>query len=359
MKFVIWFLLVVTLAAFPLNVLAQDTTLPTAPWDATSPLRITEVTAIKGEQLNAVVLTIKGEQVDGCNYPLRAVVEQDNELFFVDLERTANFEDIVCASMPIPFEIEVLLDDVFKGEQEGHRMVVKIVVNDSFGLELRAFLDSPSLEFTTVPLLMDVLQLDRFEMIYDAENAENPHTIKVFGSYPNSCPAQTISHTRVFSDEMGGSTLQVRLYRFIAPDMSCLVDFETVEHEIPLDGDFSGSYNISVQGMRGTYDFDNNAFTEMTFKSRHIIDSVDVLILESFPPQVSLDIKGSQPDGCRYPVEVTYRQSGNTLYVEIFRYAEINAICPMMLIYYDETLNLGTLPDNITKIDVNGVIVDL
>jgi len=39
----------------------------------------------------------------------------------------------------------------------------------------------------------------------------------------------------------------------------------------------------------------------------HVINSVEVFILESFPPQISLGVIGYQPDGCDFPGHASAR----------------------------------------------------
>lgn len=79
---------------------------------------------------------------------------------------------------------------------------------------------------------------------------------------------------------------------------------------------------------------------ENSFKSYHQIESVDVLLMESAPPQVNLWVQGYQPDGCEFPVEVTQQRQGNTVVVEIFRIMPLAAACPMMIVDYEDIIKL-------------------
>lgn len=75
-------------------------------------------------------------------------------------------------------------------------------------------------------------------------------------------------------------------------------------------------------------------------ESRTLIDSVEGIILESYPAQIRLIVSGSQPNGCDYPVQVRQQRDGNTVTVEIFREMPADSICPMMLLPYNETIAL-------------------
>jgi hypothetical protein len=97
-----------------------------------------------------------------------------------------------------------------------------------------------------------------------------------------------------------------------------------------------------------------------TFKSPTIIDDVQGLILESFPAQIVLQVSGSQPDGCEYPVIVTQRRDGNTVLVEIYREASAAAMCPMMLVPYNEGIKLdGTFEPGTYTIHVNDFTLEV
>lgn len=77
-----------------------------------------------------------------------------------------------------------------------------------------------------------------------------------------------------------------------------------------------------------------------TFQSYTIIESVDVVVMESFPMQVALTVKGAQPDGCELPVTVEQRREGNTVTVEIYREMSIAMICAAVLVPYEDTIQL-------------------
>ncbi len=100
--------------------------------------------------------------------------------------------------------------------------------------------------------------------------------------------------------------------------------------------------------------------SEETFRSPTTIESVDALIMESFPAQISLKISGYQPDGCDFPVQVTQRREGNTITVEIFRDVPLAVMCPAMLITYDDTIKLdGTFEPGTYTILVNDFTLEV
>jgi hypothetical protein len=91
-----------------------------------------------------------------------------------------------------------------------------------------------------------------------------------------------------------------------------------------------------------------------TFRSPTVIESVDALILESFPMQLQLRVTGYQPDGCDFPVQVEQSIVGTTITVNIFRSVPLAVICPAMILTYDETIAIeGTFTGGIYTIIVN------
>lgn len=90
----------------------------------------------------------------------------------------------------------------------------------------------------------------------------------------------------------------------------------------------------------------------------HTITDVQVLIAESFPVQVLLQITGYQPDGCTFPVQVDHIVEGRTVTVDIYRVLPIDIMCAAVIVDYNETLNLGSLPAGRYTFIVNEVVVE-
>lgn len=95
-----------------------------------------------------------------------------------------------------------------------------------------------------------------------------------------------------------------------------------------------------------------------TVRSPVLVESVDVLVMESFPMQLSLIVKGQHPDGCDLPVVVEQRREGNTVIVELYRNLPIDLMCAMVVVPYEGTIPLegGFEPGRYTII-VNDFVV--
>lgn len=96
-----------------------------------------------------------------------------------------------------------------------------------------------------------------------------------------------------------------------------------------------------------------------TFRSLTNITEVELLVLETNPPQVHLQIKGEQPDGCDFPVQVEQQRDGNVINVTVYRDVPLDVMCPMMLLTYEDTVPLeGTFPPGTYTFKVNDYVVE-
>ena len=87
------------------------------------------------------------------------------------------------------------------------------------------------------------------------------------------------------------------------------------------------------------------------------VESVDVLILESFPVQVHVAVTGYLPDGCTTLDQVSTEQNGNEFVVTITTQRPADAICTEAIVPYEEVvpLDVAGLPAGQYTVTVNGV----
>lgn len=94
--------------------------------------------------------------------------------------------------------------------------------------------------------------------------------------------------------------------------------------------------------------------------SLHLIETVDVVVMESFPMQVALNVTGYIPDGCAAPTEIMQARDGNRVMVRVFRTLPPDVICAAMAAMYQETIPLeGGFTPGTYQFDVNGIIVEI
>lgn len=89
-----------------------------------------------------------------------------------------------------------------------------------------------------------------------------------------------------------------------------------------------------------------------------IVEDVDALMLESYPMQLKLAVRGYWPSGCSGDVRVEQQLAGDTLTVRIWRGMVVGAVCPAVIIPYDETISIeGGFTQLPAEIIVNGYTV--
>ncbi|MDY6893672.1 MAG: hypothetical protein SVO26_08195 [Chloroflexota bacterium] len=88
------------------------------------------------------------------------------------------------------------------------------------------------------------------------------------------------------------------------------------------------------------------------------VDSIEILLLESFPLQVNVVARGNLPDSCTTIHEITRERDGNTFQVTITTTRPADLSCAQVLVPFEEVISLDVLglPAGIYTVNVNGVI---
>ena len=97
--------------------------------------------------------------------------------------------------------------------------------------------------------------------------------------------------------------------------------------------------------------------SEPTFRSDVIVLGVEVVILESDPPQLELLVSG-YTDGCDYPLITEVTQTGDTFDVQMYRNVPLAATCPSGTVDFSGTVQLGPVEAGTYTIFVNGFMVE-
>jgi hypothetical protein len=73
------------------------------------------------------------------------------------------------------------------------------------------------------------------------------------------------------------------------------------------------------------------------------LNEVDLLIRESFPPQLSLDLKGDLPTPCnKLRVDVREPDAENKIVVEVYSVIDPNQMCAQVIEPFEASVDLGT-----------------
>jgi hypothetical protein len=84
------------------------------------------------------------------------------------------------------------------------------------------------------------------------------------------------------------------------------------------------------------------------------IESVDVRIAESFPPQIFVEVRGYVPDPCWEVQQPVIEQDGPRWEIEIVAERDGDAMCAQVIEPYEETISLGPVDPGDYAVSVNG-----
>lgn len=88
------------------------------------------------------------------------------------------------------------------------------------------------------------------------------------------------------------------------------------------------------------------------------VDSSDLLILESYPVQIMLTLKGSLPTPCnQLRVATNPPDPKNQIQVEVYSVIEPDQMCAEVLESFDVNVGLGSFPSGHYSVWVNGEMV--
>lgn len=92
-------------------------------------------------------------------------------------------------------------------------------------------------------------------------------------------------------------------------------------------------------------------------RGQAIVNSIDVLILESFPVQVNVVARGDLPDSCTQIDEVISQRTEDTFRAAITTLRQPDGACTQALVPFEETFSLDVegLPAGTYNVSVNGV----
>jgi pimeloyl-ACP methyl ester carboxylesterase len=88
-----------------------------------------------------------------------------------------------------------------------------------------------------------------------------------------------------------------------------------------------------------------------------MVESIEILLLESFPIQVHVVARGNLPDSCTEISEITEERDENTFRVIITTSRPADAMCAQVLVPFEEVIALDVvgLPAGVYTVNVNGV----
>ncbi len=87
------------------------------------------------------------------------------------------------------------------------------------------------------------------------------------------------------------------------------------------------------------------------------VESIEIMVLESFPVQIKVNARGYLPDGCTRINEITKEKKENTFLVSIKTVRPADLFCTAAIVPFQEVISLDVygLKAGIYNVDVNGV----
>ena len=88
-----------------------------------------------------------------------------------------------------------------------------------------------------------------------------------------------------------------------------------------------------------------------------MVESIEILLLESFPIQVNVVARGNLPDSCTTISEITRQRDDDTFQVTITTLRPADKMCAQVLVPFEEVIALDVmgLPAGVYTVNVNGV----
>lgn len=306
-------------------------------------------------------LTVSLTQNDGCRLPFIITQEQSATapVIFIEIERNfAEAADMLCTQVITDLETEVVVDAALVTDlltATPAPAMLYLVLND------QTYIGLPITDGTLNPEAMLMLTRDDADIRSVTLTArDEQQVLQIEGIYQTTCLGPDITRQR-----LNGNTITVQVYKLVDQSRPCPQTFAppTFKGDVPViapaDHVFSGEYVVYVNNTTFLYDFTTRTQSAMSGTPiDSVIESAEVLIQESFPPQLVLVVRGYHPDSCEYPVIVQRTEdNAGMVRVRIFRLVPDNVRCASAVVPYEAQIHLGAFDPGSYTIEVNGVIV--
>jgi len=90
-------------------------------------------------------------------------------------------------------------------------------------------------------------------------------------------------------------------------------------------------------------------------RANAFIEKIDLVMRESYPPQISLIMSGDLPTPChQLRADVKPPDAENRIDIDVYTVVDPNLMCTQVLEPFEESINLGTFPSGHYAVWVNG-----
>jgi inhibitor of cysteine peptidase len=170
----------------------------------------------------------------------------------------------------------------------------------------------------------------------------------VSGYYPDGCVE--LDEISVEHDDM--EFILTLTTRRLTGDVVCTEALVYFEESVSLEiaGLEAGTYTVIAQDQQAQFTLDVDNVLEMEpvtggegvlIGSDAVAESMSVMIMESYPVQVSVELSGYLPDGCTTIREVGSSRNGDTFTIQIAtQRPDGDVACTMALVPFNERVDL-------------------
>lgn len=278
-------------------------------------------------------IRMQGNHPDGCAVTMQTRISTDKvdpELVHIEAFRVMSMA-MMCPAMLAPFDETI---DTGLLATEAHTLFIN-------GAYYRYNPETSTLE--PITRLYTAVEDVKFTLV------DGSYQVVVASMQMGECG---VPLTELYVED--AYAIYIEQFNDVPPMTPCTRNLILVERTFTISGDLPIVINGQAYFANGADSSEAPTGGEM-MQVDHIIEGVDVLVLESMPAQLELTIRGYQPDGCEVPVLIEQTQTDNTINVHIYRELPADAICTMMVVIYEETIRLeGSFTSGSYTINING-----
>ena len=104
--------------------------------------------------------------------------------------------------------------------------------------------------------------------------------------------------------------------------------------------------------------FSSKAGDSKLVRQKAFVQEASLVIRESSPPQISLQLSGDLPTPCnQLRADIGRPSKDNKINIDVYSVVDPNLICTQVVKPFEENINLGTFPSGHYSVFVNGASV--
>ena len=288
-----------------------------------------------------VSVTLSGDHPDGCETDTFTALQSDQPFdnqYTVDIVRLLP-QGVACPAMLQSYDVTIEVSMNSIADPLG---LPNFVVDDVIYTEIRE---------NWIAIERERIAVENVTI----EEASTSFTVSFDGQIPASCAdrfADPAIHDTVFYS-------QIEFVILRTSDITCegnpvTETITTTVRSLPVFINGTAYDENGIVAPQATAQTDQNSDGGNFMRVDTVIESVDVIVLESFPMQLQVSVTGAQPDGCDLPVQVEQTVEDDVVTVQIYRDVPLDVMCPAVLVPYEDTIDIdGSFEGGTITININ------